>query len=148
LIRPIGFHANDDISGYALSYHPAPSHERADGVAGLVPAELERRLEAVAAEGAAGRADEGTWIDEFVVPRAGAVGAAKLPAVPICALLSRRGALRDPFRRRPLALHRRRLVRSSRLQERKRGKHAYTGKEQFSHDSPPQSWIFPETNFG
>jgi len=44
--------------------------------------------------------------------------------------------LHDAFRRRPLALDRRGLVCSGRLQERKRGKYADTGKKQFSHDSP------------
>jgi hypothetical protein len=45
--------------------------------------------------------------------------------------------LHDPFGRGGPALYRRSLVRSSRLQERKRGKHADTGKKQFSHDTPP-----------
>ena len=111
-----------------------------------MPAELERSFEAAAAEGAAGRADKGTRINEGVVDRADAVGATDLPARPIGALLSRRGALYDPFRRRPLALFRWCLVRSSRLQERKRGKYADTRKKQFSHDTPPVILI-PHSHF-
>ena len=52
-----------------------------------MPAELERSLEAVPAEGALLRADKGTRIDEVVVDGANAVGATDLSAGPVGALL-------------------------------------------------------------
>src|SRR5262249_35027565 len=130
---PIPFQTDDPAAELQ-----AVTDERTDSVARLVFIELERRLEAAPAEGAARRADKGTWIDEVVVHRADAIGATHLAARPSSGLLLRsgRGALHDPLRRRALALYRRSLVRSSRLQ-RKRGKHADTAKKQFSHDTPP-----------
>ena len=100
LVGPITLKADDP----APELH-AIADKRADGIGGLMSAELERRFEAVAAEAAAGWADIGARLDEVVVHRADAVGATDLPARPIAGLggsgALRRGPL--PARRRVLS---------------------------------------------
>src|SRR5262249_37299795 len=118
LVVPVAFDADNPAAELQ-----AIADERADGIAGLVPAELERGLEAVAAEGAAGRADEGTRIDEVVVHRADAVGASDLSAGPLGPLLLGCGC--DPLGRRgALPLDRRWFVSERRPHNRDRTKHA------------------------
>src|SRR6185295_2799100 len=75
LVGPVAFDADDPVPPL-----DAVADERADGIGGLVPAERKRRLEAVAADAAAERADIGARLDEAVVHGADAVGATDLPA--------------------------------------------------------------------
>jgi len=129
---PIPFQTDDPIAELQ-----AVTDERANGVAGLVLAELKRRLEAISAEGAAGWADKGARIDEVVVDGAGAVGATDLPARPLGLLLLLRRRRRSLCRGPSPSRCRRSFVRESRLQGSDRAKHADRGKKQFSHDTPP-----------